>query len=1291
MAIRVHGPRKSADVLALLDTGAQTSLCCEELLNELDISGERRPLCIQNVETSGEKRQSERVQLTVSPLGARTKQTCINIPEVWSVPALNVSAATVSNNQLQDCDHLRGLEFPQYNGGQVKLLIGANVLEGVLQEEIRVGRPNQPAAVKTGFGWTLTGTVSEVVPSSMRQVMMLRKKSTEDDELSAVVNEWWSTEAFGTKYEHTTARSAEDDKALMLLEKNTEKENGRYRTGLLWKEANPTFPNNQAHALQRLHATERKLEKLPEVAAKYKAAIDAYVADGHARKLTPEEAAAPNARRWFLPHHAVTNPNKPDKVRVVFDAAATYRGVSLNEKLLTGPDLLQSLPGVLLRFREGPVAIAADIKQMYHQIKIAKEDQPAISFLWRDLDGSRQPEVYQMEVLIFGARSSPATANYVLGKALRDNWREESAMPGKNSESIQRSFYMDDFLMSTEDVKGARHLKQEATRALAEGGFQLTKWRSNQDEALKGTPAGEKTNLDSTLCLGASAGAADKALGVVWDESRDTLGFRLREANEPLTKRGVLSRAAAVFDPLGIAAPFTVQARMLMQQLWSRQLSWDEPLPEPELTQWTGWLRESCNLQHLSVPRCVTQKETIKSRQLHVFCDASENAFGAVIYMRTTTHEGAHKCRFLIAKNRVAPLKKQSIVRLELQAAVLGARLADATVKELSTKPDAIYFWSDSKVVLQYLANESRRFHTFVANRVAEVKELTAGGTWRHVPGKLNPADDCSRGLPASELTPESRWLSGPAFLCLSQDNWPAQEEPQPLADDAEEVKPSVLTTAVGSICHPEPDPSKYSSWLRYRRVVAWVMRFAHNASGRSTRRSGPLSSEELEEAEIIILKQAQKATYREEMGALTLGHELPTRSSLLPLSPYQDEDGLMRVGGRLRNAPVPEDARHPVILPRHGEVTRLVIMQEHAQNGHAGVEQTLNGTRQKYWVVNGRTAVKKLLRGCPTCRRLRALPRPPMMASLPAERFDVTRPFGTTGIDMFGPLHVKRFRRTEKRYGLLATCMTTRAIHLEVVNSLDADSCIMALRRLFARRGRPKVIFSDNGTNFVGSCRELKAELRAMEKEIAEKLGAFEIDWRFNPPAASHMGGVWERMVRSVKTTLKVVVGRQTLTDEVLTTVFAETEHMINSRPITHVSSEPTDPEALTPNHFLLGGASRHLAPGLVRERDMCSRRRWKQAQAVAEHVWRRWTKEYIPTLIHRSKWREEQRNLQEGDLVLMAEPNLSRGSWPLARITRVFPAADGRVRSAELRTVSGRLYTRPATKICFLEEECN
>ena len=613
--VRIHGVNDSKDVLALLDSGAQTSLCSEDVLYQLGIAGHRRQLRIQNIEGSGAQKPSQRVSLTISALDTDGSKDRIKIPEVWSVPALNVTAPIVTRNQLKGCDHLYGLEFSQYSDGQVELLIGANVLEAVLQRETRVGRRNQPVAVKTDLGWTLTGSVSAIVPSSLRQVMFTKRLlKGPDDELSAAVTEWWSTEAFGTKYCEPTPRSKEDERALKLLEENTTKGNGRYKAGLLWKNNNITFPNNKPQAMKHLQAIERKLEKQPEVAAKYRATIDAYIAEGHARKLTTPEAAVPNERRWFLPHHAVTNPNKPGKVRVVFDAAAAYQGASLNEKLLTGPDLLQSLPGVLLRFREGPVAVAADIKQMYHQIEIKEEDQPALSFLWRDLDGSKAPDIYQMQVLIFGARSSPAIANYVLRRTLQEHWTCEGTVSGREPEHVQQSFYMDDLLLSEADVDTARKLKVKATRALAEGGFQLTKWRSNRPEVLDGTCTSNMASLDGALRLGASMASAEKTLGVVWNEREDTLGFRLRESSEPLTKRGVLSRTASVFDPLGIAAPFTVKARVMMQRLWSRQLTWDEPLPEPELAQWLDWLQESNSLRNISIPRCQARSRREGSR-----------------------------------------------------------------------------------------------------------------------------------------------------------------------------------------------------------------------------------------------------------------------------------------------------------------------------------------------------------------------------------------------------------------------------------------------------------------------------------------------------------------------------------------------------------------------------------------------------------------------------------------------------------------------------------------------------
>jgi chloramphenicol 3-O-phosphotransferase len=310
-------------------------------------------------------------------------------------------------------------------------------------------------------------------------------------------------------------------------------------------------------------------------------------------------------------------------------------------------------------------------------------------------------------------------------------------------------------------------------------------------------------------------------------------------------------------------------------------------------------------------------------------------------------------------------------------------------------------------------------------------------------------------------------------------------------------------------------------------------------------------------------------------------------------------------------------------------------------------------------------------------------------MADLPSVRLKAhLPPFFHVGVDYFGPLTVKRLRKTEKRYGCLFTCLVTRAVHIKIAYTLDTDSYIMALRRMISRRGKPQRILSDNGTNFVGANRELRECLQNWNKgKINEEMVQQEVEWHFNPPAAPHFGGVWERLVQSCKRAIRAVVGKQTLTDEVLLTVMAEVEALLNSRPLTHVSTHLSDEEALTPNHFLLGRPSPNLPPDVFVSKEISSRRRWRQAQVVTNHVWKRWLKEYVPNLLQRRKWTTQARNLQKGDLVLVVDPDSPRGVWPLGRVIRPITGDSGIVRAVEVKTKRGTLV-RPVAKIALLEE---
>lgn len=309
-------------------------------------------------------------------------------------------------------------------------------------------------------------------------------------------------------------------------------------------------------------------------------------------------------------------------------------------------------------------------------------------------------------------------------------------------------------------------------------------------------------------------------------------------------------------------------------------------------------------------------------------------------------------------------------------------------------------------------------------------------------------------------------------------------------------------------------------------------------------------------------------------------------------------------------------------------------------------------------------------------------------MAPLPEDRVrPFRRLFSSTGIDYFGPLFVTIGRRREKRYGVIFTCLVTRAVHLELASSLDVDSFLLAFARFVSRRGAPTDVWSDNGTNLRAGERELReAVTRLNESRVPEQLAAKEIAWHFSPPSAPHFGGVWERLVRSCKNALGAVLGEQAVKEEVLATVFAQVEALLNNRPLTHVGADTEELEPLTPKHFLAGGPNPHIPVDVVGPEETCFRRRWRHAKQIVDHVWRRWLREYLPTLNPRRKWQIEEPSLKVHDVVLVIDPTSPRGHWPLGRVTEVLPGPDGVVRTARVTTKTGT-YTRPVARLCRLE----
>jgi len=568
--------------------------------------------------------------------------------------------------------------------------------------------------------------------------------------------------------------SVEDHKAMKIIENTISKVDGHYQIGLLGKQEDPDLPFNRVAAQARLHHLKRHFSRDPDLEAKYRAVIEEYVNKGYARKLTPEEATKRSRITWYLLHHPIFNINKPDKCHVVFDAAAKSDGTSLNDQLFQGPDLTNSLTGVLIRFPEEEIAFTADLEAMFHRVKVLPRDADALRFLWwsGSLDNP-PPDEYQMLVHIFGAASSPCCANRAVRQTVDDN--EEQFGP-EVINTVCRNFYFDDVLKSVPNEENVIHLTEQLIQLMKEGGFHLTKFTSNSHKLLATLP--EKERANPALNLDLDQLHIGRALGLHWDTVSDTFLFKVTHTNKPPTKCGILSTVSSLFDPLGFMGPFILPVKVLLQELRRMGIQWDKRVPEPLLTQWHRWMESLPLVAKIKIPRCFrnASRATTTNVQLHYFSDSSNRGYGAVSYLRLVDDQGRVHHTFVMGKTCNTPLKQWSIPCLELQAAVVSRRLHVLIPDELDLPVHSVTFWTDSLTVLQYISNEKRRFKPFVANRVNEIHDTSTPEQWRHEPTSLNPANEGSWGMEIHSLKPNCHWLSGPKFLLQPEDHWPVQE-----------------------------------------------------------------------------------------------------------------------------------------------------------------------------------------------------------------------------------------------------------------------------------------------------------------------------------------------------------------------------------------------------------------------------------------------------------------------------------------------------------------------------------
>ncbi|XP_055632493.1 uncharacterized protein LOC129772974 [Toxorhynchites rutilus septentrionalis] len=1051
----LYGPSKMVHTYAFIDDGSELTLIEHSLAQELGLQGSQKTLCLKwTGGTTRMENESHKVELAISP--TRNTSQKYHLTSVRTIQELKLRPQTLIASDVQSrYTHLAGIPLESYTEVSPRILIGLDNARLGHAFKSREGKPFEPIAVKTRLGWIVYGNCSfkQLFGSHINYhaVQVCECNEGSDENLHAAMKTYFTLDSMGIFKPDKLHLSVDDQRATKILETVTFLKEGRFESGLLFKYDTVRRPDSKAMALKRWECLERRMKKDDVLAKTIREKMAEYVQKGYVRKLTEKELKTRRLCEWYLPVFPVFNPNKPGKLRLVWDAAATVQGISLNSVLLKGPDHMASLLSVLIQFREFRVAVCGDIREMFHQIMIRREDQYFQLFFWKENEDNDPPDVYIMKVMTFGACCSPATAQYVININAK---RFEHECP-QAVNAIVKNHYVDDMLACVEKNEDAVKLVQDVKRIHAAGGFEMRNWLSNSLAVLASVQ--EEVTNEKNLGFG-EENATEK---VSPRYNQDLLSGHRRP-----TKREVLRTLMMMFDPLGFIAHFLMYLKVLLQEIWRSSIDWDTHIEEPQFQKWLIWLKVLPEVNNVKIPRCYRVSVSLNSKvQMHTFVDASENGFAAVIYLSQ-----------------------------------------------------------------------------FVAFRVSEILETSDVKEWRWVPTKQNVADEGTKWSRQPDLSASSRWFQGPEFLRKPKAYWPAA--PQYGVTDTE-LRAHVFMHAPTE--EPIINPQNFSKWATMLRTTAYVFRYIFNSKmvSKSERTSGPLTQQELIRAEKFLYRLAQQCEYAEEVSILfanrlneTESNTIPKNSSIVYFCPFLDESDVLRVRGRTGACSfINYDAVNPIILPRNHHVTHLIVLHYHHKYHHQNHNTVLNEIRQRYRIPRLKSVYATIRKGCQKCMNERVVPQPPAMSDLPPSRLAAcSRPFTHMGVDYFGPIMVSANRKTEKRWVLIATCLTIRAIHLQIAHTLSTDSCIMALRNVIGRRGAPAVIYSDQGTNFRGANRELKAVLANLDQQrLIAEFTTPHTSWNFNPPASPHMGGAWERLIRTVKQNLNKLLPKGPLSYEVL------------------------------------------------------------------------------------------------------------------------------------------------------------
>ena len=1120
-----------------------------------------------------------------------------------------------------------------------------------------------------------TKTLVNLVMDPLKSYFNPLENILEDSDIDNGLEYIFSLESLGIKQDNKELVNF-DQEQIDKFKEGISFEEGHYSVKLPWfPDKINKVPSNHYVALKVLDKTIQQL-KAKGLTSQYQEVFEKQLSDGIIEEFTVNPS---NFDQYvWIPHRPVikTEEQVTTKIRPVFNCSLKTKKEfpSLNEAAYPGIDLMGSILKLLLYFRTNKIVLLSDIKQAFLMIRLKEEeDRNRFCFFWKV---DNRLITYRYKTIVFGYTSSPFILNFVM------KHHAETFPEDKCREILSNNFYVDNLLITGNDVDELKQIYDLSFNRMLLGGFTLRSWNSNSHELR------EQMREDGRLVE--HSNEQERVLGYKYNVSKDTLSIAHCNLT-PLanTKRKVLSQTSKIFDPLNLALPVTIRGRTIMRKIWKLDVGWDDELPLEITKEMKSLSKDLEMLSQIEFPRfALNENETYG---LHIFCDSSVEAYGFVAYAVNENNLSS----YIFSKSKLAPLNKRnehSVPTLELMGVILALKclptLLDAYNK---IQFQFVNINVDAQVVLNWLLTKEPKVKSkFVRNRVLEtdcfkeniVKEYKLPVFYHYVSSNENPADLITRGLTYSKyLEKRKLWLQGPSWLTNDFNKWPTF----PLLSVSPAFKNSIVTacnlqlnkTNTGFI-----NINKYSNFNKLIRVTSLMYKWL------GKRRVCEPNLEAIK----YWVKTAQREWFEKEINFLTentVNNANKGKSSvtslILNLNLYLDQNGILRTRGRISKCRYFDANIHnPILLPKEHRFTTLFISYCHSKVQHLGIGTTLNYLREQgYWVPKGRAAVKTVLNDCLTCKKFNALAyKYPKFTDMPKHHMNLVKPFQHVGVDYTGHVWVNDeiSGKSTKMFILVFTCLNIRAVHFELLPDLSSKNFILAFQRFCNLYTIPQYLYSDNAKQFLKGGSILENSLQS--QEFQEELSNCNIKHIRIPLYSAWVGSAWERLIRVLKNCLYKVIGRNKLTYFELLTTLSNIQLAVNSRPLTYRASSDSL-EFITPNSFLrLHGNSSLILRSedndvwLEDDSQPILQRTVEMQEEMIENFKKLWYESYLLSLrehsrnLYNHKWENK---IKVGDIVLIKALNKPRPFWMMGKVLELVIGYDGKVRSVRLKQGNG------------------